>query len=127
MHGLKKLALFVSTLLPVVAGAPVVETRQELEASIIPGKYIVTLNKDVALTKRDEHISWVNEIHSRSLGRRQLDGEGVNKTYSIADFQGYAGTFDDATLAEIKANPDVCPSIVLCSEPLLIVILGCRR
>lgn len=101
MHGLKKLALFVGTLLPFASAAPI----ESSTSAFIPNKYIVTLKEDVVASKRDAHLSWVNDVHSRSLGRRQLPG--VKKTYSINTFQGYAGSFDEATIEEIKASPEV--------------------
>ncbi|CAN8097636.1 unnamed protein product [Discula destructiva] len=101
MHGFKKLALLVATLLPFASAAPV----SSRAAEVIPNKFIVTLKQDIASGAREAHLSWVNEVHARSLGRRQL--AGVEKTYSIADFQAYAGSFDAATIEEIKASPEV--------------------
>lgn len=102
MHSFKNLALFVSTLLPFVSASPVVKPRA---ADPIPNKYIVTLKEDVAAADVQSHLNWVGEVHARSLGRRQLPG--VEKTYNISTFQGYAGAFDDATIAEIEASPEV--------------------
>lgn len=102
MHGFKKLALFVSTLLPLASASPMVKPRA---SDPIPNKYIVTLKEDVAPTDVESHLTWVNEVHARSLARRQLPG--VEKTYNISSFQGYAGAFDDATISEIEASPEV--------------------
>lgn len=102
MHGFKKFALLVSPLLQFASAAPVTTSTSEF----VPNKYIVTLKENVAASKRDAHLSWVNNVHARSLGRRQLPG--VEQTYSINTFQGYAGSFDEATIEEIKASPEVC-------------------
>lgn len=105
MHGLKKLALFVSTLLPLASAspAPVVKPRS---SEPIPDKYIITLKEDAAV---ESHLTWVSEVHARSLARRDLPG--VEKTYNISAFQGYAGAFDEATIAEIEASPEVTRKI----------------
>lgn len=69
--------------------------------------YIITLKKDIAATGVESHIEWVNHVHARSLGRRDLNLAGVEKTYNVGNFHGYAGAFDAATIAEIRNNPDV--------------------
>lgn len=69
----------------------------------IPGNYIVTL-KDGSTQDVDTHIAWVNSVHARSLNKR--DSHGVSRKYK-GSFKGYAGNFDDSTLAEIRNNADV--------------------
>lgn len=103
MHGLKNLTLFVSTLLlPFASASPVAKPRA---ADPIPNKYIITLKEDVAAADVESHLAWVGDVHARSLSRRQLPG--VEKTYNISAFQGYAGAFDEATISEIEASPEV--------------------
>lgn len=75
----------------------------------IPGKFIVRLKPDVE-SHLEAHTEWVSHIHARNLARRgssDTETVGIEKTYSFADFEGYAGSFDEETLEAIKANPDV--------------------
>ena len=105
MASLLRLALCVGALLPAALAAPTpagasVQRREEA----IPGKYIVTL-KDSAAVDTASHLDWVANLHRRSLAAR--DTAGIEKTYNISNWSAYAGEFDDATIEEIKANPDV--------------------
>lgn len=112
MPALKNLALLVGAVLPFAAAAPTTFKPRAVET--IPNKFIVTLKEDIAASEKESHLSWVSKVHARSLGRRDL--AGVEKTYNISTFQGYAGTFDDATIEEIKASPEVRPN---CSNKAL--------
>lgn len=69
----------------------------------IPGSYIVTL-KDGTNTDVDSHIRWVKGIHARSINKR--GARGVSHEYK-GNFKGYAGSFDDNTVAEIRKHADV--------------------
>ncbi|KAH6675400.1 serine proteinase [Plectosphaerella plurivora] len=97
MPSLGRLALFFGALLPAALAAPVAEKR-----NVIAGKYIVTLKSEASTAS---HLEWVSDVHSRSLTKR--DTVGVEQTYNISSWHAYAGEFDDATLEEIKNNPDV--------------------
>ncbi|KAF2646538.1 subtilisin-like protein [Massarina eburnea CBS 473.64] len=99
MINVRNIALFFGALLPAVLAAPTPITKR---ADIIEGKYIVTLKTGTTV---ESHLNWVSDVQKRSLSTRNT--AGVEKTYSISDWQAYAGEFDDATIAEIKANPDV--------------------
>lgn len=101
MYGLMRLALLVGTLLPFASTAPVVGRALDT----IPGKFIVTLKDDVAPADVESHLLWVSGIQSRDLNRREP--AGIEKTYNISSFKGYAGSFDDATIQEIEASPEV--------------------
>ncbi|KAI3392512.1 hypothetical protein diail_5553 [Diaporthe ilicicola] len=92
-----KLALALSTL-SLVWTHPVQHKRD-----VIPGKYIVTLKPDADV---GSHITWVNGIQARRL-RRQDAESGVSKSYSFKSFSGYAGSFDDATIDEIRNSAEV--------------------
>lgn len=108
MRGFQKLALFVSALLPFASGLPqAIKTpiADPEPSEVIPNQYIITL-KDT-ITNLDSHLTWVHRIHARSLGRRELGLAGVEETYNIPNFKGYAGAFDNDIIAEIKANPQV--------------------
>lgn len=107
MASFRRLALALgAALLPAAALAAPTAPRDTPDAA--PGKYIVTLKQD-ANVDTAEHLTWVQDIHRRSLSKR--DTAGVEKTYNISTWSAYAGEFDDATLEEIKANPDVAEVI----------------
>lgn len=100
MINVRNIALFLGALLPAALAAPVTSKRD-----VIPGKYIVTLKEGVDPTSLESHLTWVNDVHKRSLGKRNT--AGIEKKYGINNWNAYAGEFDDATIAEIKSNPDV--------------------
>jgi oryzin len=71
----------------------------------IPGKYIVLLQPETNISSVAAHHSKVRELHRRNLARRDIDG--IEREYDLGDFKGYAGAFDDATIEELKALPEV--------------------
>ncbi|KAM5352866.1 hypothetical protein ACJ41O_005588 [Fusarium nematophilum] len=91
---------FLLAILPAVLAAP--KPRQG--SDIVEGKYIITLKPSVIEPQVEDHISWVSDIHSRSLHRR--DESGVDKVWTDT-FKGYSGEFDDETIKEIEASDDV--------------------
>lgn len=93
---------FLLGLAPFAAAGPV---QQRSDGLNVEGKYIVVLKPTVSTEEAESHLSWVNDVHKRSLGRRDLTG--VESTYDLPGFHGYAGQFDESTLEEIKNNPDV--------------------
>ncbi|CAI6333281.1 unnamed protein product [Periconia digitata] len=99
MPSIRNIALFLGALLPAALAAPTQMTKRE---DIIEGKFIVTLKP--TLDSVESHLTWVNDVHKRSLKR---DTAGVEKTYDMESWKGYAGEFDEATIAAIKASPDV--------------------
>ncbi|KAI1499292.1 peptidase S8/S53 domain-containing protein [Biscogniauxia marginata] len=72
------------------------------DGDILPGKFIVSLKPG---TEAESHLAWVQDIHRRSVSRR--DTIGLDKAYAIGRFQGYAGEFDDETIEQIKGNENV--------------------
>lgn len=108
MGNFHRLAVFVAALLPLGFAAPVQpEAREEVTSygtsfQSVPGSYIVTLKEGAQ--KRD-HLDWVNEIHARTINKREFDG--VKHHYDIKNFHAYAGKFDKETIDQIKKNPDV--------------------
>lgn len=119
MAGLRRLALFLGALLPAVLAAP---TAAAKKPEVIPGKYIVTLKEGA--TDTESHINWVNDIHRRSLGKR--DTAGVEKTYNISSWNAYSGEFDDETIKQIKANPEVCYYSNLGFDKAMVLMNDCR-
>ncbi|KAI4658075.1 uncharacterized protein J4E79_007056 [Alternaria viburni] len=77
---------------------------------IIPGKYIVQLKPDTDVASIAAHHNTVRSIHARNLARRGDDGPvgaPVDREYGFGDFKAYAGSFDEATVEELKALPEV--------------------
>ncbi|KAI9369175.1 peptidase S8/S53 domain-containing protein [Aspergillus egyptiacus] len=108
MHSIKRTLLLLGTLLPAVFGAPV-EPRRTAEK--VPGKYIVTFKPGIETEKIDAHTTWASNVHKRNLERRDLADRdayaGIEKNFKINKFAAYAGSFDDATIEEIRNNEDV--------------------
>lgn len=105
MANLRSLALFLGALLPAaVLGAPT-PAEQLAERNVIPNKYIITLQEGVKAVDFESHLAWVNDVHARSLKRR--DTSGVEKEFHIGSFDAYVGEFDEETIEEIKNSPDV--------------------
>ncbi|KAK1981486.1 subtilase [Colletotrichum cereale] len=103
MANLRRLALAIGALLPAVLAAPAALNRRD-EPAAVPGKYIITLKEDAAANV-DSHLSWVADVHRRSLGKRAT--AGVENKFNISNWNAYSGEFDDATIEEIKASPEV--------------------
>jgi hypothetical protein len=100
----KTFAVTAITLLSCTLAAP---TSSSGVDSAIPGSYIITLKQDVIPTVVKAHMEWVGKVHQRSLEKRDGDN-GVEKTYETeAGFRGYSGTFDPATIKQIKNSPEV--------------------
>lgn len=83
-------------------------------SNVISGSYIVTLKDAVKAPAVKAHLSWVSEVHSRSIRKR--DTTGVAQEYTGL-FKGYAGSFDEDTLSQIRAHPDVRISRRISSQP----------
>jgi len=96
------LHLVVGIIVPYIAALPVIDRRAP---QIVPNKYIVTLKPGVSPPDVGAHLKWVRGVHSRSLAKR--DTAGVEKVYRIDDFNAYAGSFDTATIEEIRNSAEV--------------------
>jgi len=93
---------------PFLAHAAPVEAPRANE--VIPGKYIVQLKPDTDVASIAAHHNKVRSIHARNLARRGNDGPSgspVEREFGFGDFKAYAGSFDDATLEELKTLPEV--------------------
>ena len=105
MHFFSRVALLLGAVLPFVQGAPVDPQVARPQPESVPGKYIVLLKSNLSKAQVDSHVA---DISRRALARR--DGPaGVEHTYEFPGFNAYAGAFDDATIAAIKASSDVSP------------------
>ncbi|RAL02524.1 S8 family peptidase [Aspergillus ibericus CBS 121593] len=109
MASFKRAMLLLGTLLPAVFGVTGQEPHQEIQT--IPGKYIVTFKPGLADARIESHSTWAAELHRRSLAGRSTADEdlpvGIERTYKINQFAGYAGSFDEATIEEIRRHADV--------------------
>ena len=103
MVNFKRITLALAGLVPFIAAAPVANEQSDNSVNV-DNKYIVTLKSGVSARDIESHLSWVTDVHKRSLTRRDL--AGIEKTYDIGDFHGYAGSFDEETIEQIKNNPD---------------------
>ncbi|GKT64350.1 alkaline proteinase [Colletotrichum tofieldiae] len=81
------------------------EERAEFTAQTVADSYIITLKDTISLEGLTSHLGWVNDVHARSLDKRQFTG--AERTYSFSGFRAYAGKFDEATIETIKNSPDV--------------------
>jgi len=87
----------------------------------IPDSYLVIFKDHVKESGATKHHSWVQELHTTSLKKRSQiplfksgsewlndAADGLKHTYNIAGgILGYAGTFDESVLEEIRRHPDV--------------------
>lgn len=101
--------MLLGAVLPAAFGAPF-QTNQNTRraAETIPGSYIVTLKDGINTADFESHLSWVKATHSRNV-RRDQEGSsvGVKKNYNLHNFNAYYGSFDDATLEEIRKREEV--------------------
>lgn len=98
--------MIVTALLGLAIIVPVADA-----GAVIKGSYIVTLKPDTKDADVQSHLTWVKDVHKRSLAKRDGSSKGtkgVEKVYdSKSGFKGYAGTFDADTIKKIKKNPNV--------------------
>jgi oryzin len=92
---------------PFLANAAPVASRANDD--IVPGKYIIQLKPETDIASIAAHHIKVRDIHARNLARRDdgADSAGKEREFSIGDFKAYAGSFDEATIEELKALPEV--------------------
>lgn len=73
-------------------------------ARAITDSYIVVLKNDASPAVFDQHISWLKGANEQ-LGAPEFAGQKYK--YNIGSFKGYAGEFNDLTVARIKERPEV--------------------
>jgi oryzin len=105
---------FTRVLSLAAAAAPFIASAAPLAPravdDLIPGKYIIQLKPETDIASIAAHHSKVRSIHARNLARR-TDGDssaGMEREFQIGDFKAYAGSFDAATIEELKAMEEVC-------------------
>ncbi|KAL6922902.1 hypothetical protein ACHAP8_011539 [Fusarium lateritium] len=104
MSSFRSIALLFGAFLPAVLAAPHARNYKQQD-DLIPGKYIITLNTDSDVAKVESHLHWVEDVHRRSLSKRST--MGIQSTFNVTSWHGYFGEFDEATIDEIKASPEV--------------------
>ena len=100
--------LILITLLPAALAGPIPSNPQA--GDVIPGQYIIVLNKDVSTDDFLAHQDFVVNKFAASISKRaeEVSPEAVfTHTYSLGNLKGYAGHFDDATIEEIASRPEV--------------------
>jgi hypothetical protein len=73
----------------------------------IPGKWIVQLKPEADVASVS---SKVQDIHARNIARRSVSEEeqgGIEQEYALGAFKGYSGSFDAATVEEMRNLPEV--------------------
>jgi oryzin len=99
---------------PFLANAAPVAVASASE--VIPGRYIVQLKPDTDIASIAAHHNKVRSIYARNLARRGVDdsdGSPVEREFGFGDFKAYSGSFDDATIEELKAMPEVSKDAAL--------------
>ena len=107
MQMFTRLALALAAVLPVINAAAV---PRQASPEVVEGKYIVLLKPELDAEAVQAHTSWATEIHARSIEKREDGADapaGIEDTYGYKGFNAYAGSFDEATIAEIKASDEV--------------------
>lgn len=107
-------ATFLGLLAPHLAsGAPIAQSDDPDAPVVQPVEpatgYIITLKPGIAANESQTHIAWAGDLQRRGLAKRQEADQDL-KTYDLFDFHGYAGVFDDETIAEIEASEEVSSS-----------------
>ena len=105
----------VISYLPTVNSGP--STKPPIQSHLLPDSYIVILKDDLSPLVRNEHLSWVRNLHSirenlrlelRKRGQESQLFTGVKHTYTISGNPiGYSGHFDAALIKEIRRSPEV--------------------
>jgi oryzin len=96
------------TAAPFIANAAPLASRAADD--LLPGKYIIQLKPDIDIASIAAHHNRVRSIHARNLARRDGNAAvsgGMEREFQIGDFKAYAGSFDDITIEELKALPEV--------------------
>jgi len=93
-------------------------TSDGVHGAAIPNRYIITLKNGLSARHVDSHLDWVDGVHRRSGNGTAATSlfAGIRQTYTRTQWHGYAGEFDDQTIDEIRANPDVSLRPVIVSR-----------
>ncbi|KAI8287840.1 hypothetical protein K4K60_011936 [Colletotrichum sp. SAR11_57] len=72
----------------------------------VKDRYIVTFSTNISEAGIKSHLGWVDTMHTRSLNRRDTTGFEDRLDFGD-DFHAYIGHYDEATVEELRNNPDV--------------------
>ncbi|KAG9614489.1 alkaline serine protease, partial [Aureobasidium melanogenum] len=105
----KKSVAVLSAIAGLALAAPV---PQDAAAAPATTKYIITLKPGIDLEVGIQHINWAGDLHRRGIYRREENGtvEEDLKVFKVADFNAYAGSFDEEAIAQLKASNEVSVS-----------------
>lgn len=108
MYTIKRSLLLLGAVIPAILGAPVTEPHVRRSGEKISGKYIVTFKEGTDSAKIAAHTAWATSVHQRNVASIQGGSHaGIERNYQIDTFAAYAGSFDDATIEEIRNHEDV--------------------
>nr|KMM66632.1 oryzin [Coccidioides posadasii RMSCC 3488] len=98
--------VLVGTVLPLFTAFPISSPR---EIEIIPDKYIITFKKGIDQAAIEAHTAWVSSVQARNTARGFTTAEtpGLERMFSIHNFNAYSGSFDRETIEEIRSHPNV--------------------
>jgi oryzin len=106
MVGIKQLALLAAALLPAASAfpkPPQPPPRPRADPDVIPGRYIVTLQKGLDTDTVSQHIHSATALHTRS----NSGFWGITKQWHLQRWNGYAAHFDDDTIEQIRGDTNV--------------------
>ncbi|KAL2835459.1 peptidase S8/S53 domain-containing protein [Aspergillus pseudoustus] len=98
MRGFRRCLVLVAAALPFVFSAPVAQ-NQTSAPEVIPGRYIVTLKKEISSDTIIQHRSWVSSILA--------DSDAIENVITVPSFNAYFGSFSDAVIDRIKSDSAV--------------------
>lgn len=74
----------------------------------IPDSYVVVLKDGISPEDFEAHQTWAQNMHKTRLGRRDDENlNGIHQSFTLGNMCGYHGTFDEATLAQIRQSEEV--------------------
>lgn len=127
MQSFVRILALAAAALPLLAQAAPVDAAAA-QAQSIPGKWIVQLKPETDVAAIASHKVNVRQIHARNLARREIHdlSAGIEREFGFGKFKGYAGSFDDGTIEELKNLPEVGNSQMLALEAFFTHDWNCR-
>jgi oryzin len=107
-----RIATLAAALLPFAAAAPaarssLLKIRNAEATDVVANSFIVVYKDTVTSSDLETHLSSVNSL----ISKRSTPYNGVGATYDMEGFKGFELEADEATVAEIAADPNVCSLI----------------
>jgi len=107
MHLFTRFFAIAAAAAPLFESTAALALRATNDNETVPGKWIIQLKPDTDIASIAAHHNKVRDIRARNLGRRDVDCEDGERSFDFGSFKGYAGSFDDKTIEELKAMPEV--------------------